>query len=225
MPKHATCPLCGIRSAKRDCPALDRRICAVCCATKRLVEIRCPPTCPYLSSSRAHPAAVVQRRLERDLGFFLPIMQELSRTQYELVLFFQAAVHKAAEGASPALRDEDVVQAAGALAATFETAGKGLIYEHQAQSVPAQRLLLALRRTFQETLGNRASDPRIERDAAVALRRIETAASRAAAELPGDDAPVYLGLVSRMLREPWPAAAGAGEDRPESGGSGLIVTG
>lgn len=34
---HA-CSLCGVR-AKRDGPALDQRICAVCCAAKRLVEV------------------------------------------------------------------------------------------------------------------------------------------------------------------------------------------
>ena len=42
------CPLCGERKAKRACPALNRHICAVCCGTKRLVEINCPADCVYL---------------------------------------------------------------------------------------------------------------------------------------------------------------------------------
>ena len=68
MTLHGICPLCGVRKAKRDCPALGQRICAVCCATKRLKEINCPDTCVYLASARSHPAAIVQRRQERDLG-------------------------------------------------------------------------------------------------------------------------------------------------------------
>src|SRR5436190_794862 len=32
-----TCPLCGQRKARRDCPAVGQRICAVCCGTKRLI--------------------------------------------------------------------------------------------------------------------------------------------------------------------------------------------
>ncbi|MCK7478268.1 MAG: hypothetical protein M0C28_13315 [Candidatus Moduliflexus flocculans] len=36
------CPLCRQRAARRRCPALDRDICAVCCGTKRLAEIRLP---------------------------------------------------------------------------------------------------------------------------------------------------------------------------------------
>ena len=52
-----TCPLCGARKARRACPGVGRDICAVCCGTKRLVEIRCPATCGYLQSARVHPAA------------------------------------------------------------------------------------------------------------------------------------------------------------------------
>ena len=75
---HGTCPLCGVRKARRECPALGRMICAVCCGTKRLVEIPCPDSCPYLASAREHPAAVVQRRQERDLRFFLPLVPQLT---------------------------------------------------------------------------------------------------------------------------------------------------
>ncbi|HYT73137.1 MAG TPA: hypothetical protein VEL79_00190, partial [Vicinamibacterales bacterium] len=59
------CVLCSARAAKRACPALGREICPSCCATKRLVEIACPPDCGYLSAARAHPAAVVQRQQDR----------------------------------------------------------------------------------------------------------------------------------------------------------------
>src|SRR5215470_8411305 len=62
------CPLCGVRRARRGCPALDKQICAVCCGTKRLVQIHCPSDCTWLASAREHPPAVVVRRHQRDLG-------------------------------------------------------------------------------------------------------------------------------------------------------------
>jgi len=46
------CPLCGTRRARRRCPALDKQICAVCCGTKRLVQISCPSDCTWLLSAR-----------------------------------------------------------------------------------------------------------------------------------------------------------------------------
>ena len=56
------------------CPALDREICPVCCGTKRESEIRCPETCGYLSSSRAHPPAQVRRQQEGDIETLAPGM-------------------------------------------------------------------------------------------------------------------------------------------------------
>src|SRR5438445_1813024 len=48
-----SCPRCNKRPAKRDCPALRTKICAVCCATERMIELACPETCPYLIEARA----------------------------------------------------------------------------------------------------------------------------------------------------------------------------
>jgi hypothetical protein len=77
------CPLCGIRRAKRSCPALGRWICPTCCATKRLREIACPDHCPHLIAARAHPPAVVQRQRERDLSFFVRLFDGLAPVQLE----------------------------------------------------------------------------------------------------------------------------------------------
>ena len=62
------CPSCNRRKARRECPALGRAICPICCGTKRLVEIQCPSNCAYLASAREHPAAVVRRQQERDVA-------------------------------------------------------------------------------------------------------------------------------------------------------------
>jgi hypothetical protein len=218
------CPACTDRKAKRSCPALGALICTVCCATKRQVEIACPADCVYLSSARAHPPAVVQRRQERDVSFILPIVSELTETQYRLLLLFQSATVTHASGATPKLRDEDVAEAAAAAASTLETASKGIIYEHQAVSVPAQRLTTELARVVADLSAQAGSQlARLERDAAVALRRLEHGARTAGkpgTPLLGDDPPVYLNLLTRMLKEPGgPAAAG---DAAAPGG--LIIT-
>lgn len=219
------CPACGERKPKRSCPALGAMICTVCCATKRQVEIRCPVDCVYLSSARAHPPAVVQRRQERDVSFILPIVSELTETQYRLLLLFQSATVTHAAGALPRLRDEDIAEAAAAAASTLETARKGIIYEHQAVSVPAQRLTTELGRVVAE-LGAQAGSQlaRLERDAAVALRRLEQGARTAGkpgTPLDGDDPPVYLNLLTRMLTDPGTHPE-AGTPAAPAGGSLII---
>ena len=45
------------------------------------------------------------------------------------------------------LVDEDVVEALSSLAGTYETAVRGLIYEHRPPSLPAERLARAAART------------------------------------------------------------------------------
>src|SRR5262245_36849038 len=52
----ATCPLCSERAGKRYCPAKETQICAVCCGTKREIEIDCPSSCTYLKASRNYEA-------------------------------------------------------------------------------------------------------------------------------------------------------------------------
>jgi hypothetical protein len=220
------CPSCRERKPRRDCPALGATICTVCCATKRQVEIACPADCVYLTSARSHPPAVVQRRQERDVAFILPLVSDLTETQYRLLLLFQSTVVTHAAAAVPALRDDDVAEATSAAAATLETARKGIIYEHQAVSVPAQRLTSALAKVVAD-LGAQAGSQqaRLERDGAVALRRIEQGARTAAKALEGDEAPVYLNLLTRMLKDPAaPAEAGAPGGASPTAGGGLIIT-
>jgi hypothetical protein len=199
----ALCPLCGTRKSKRFCPALDRHICAVCCGTKRVTEINCPTTCGYLSSSRAHPPAIVQRRQERDLRFLLPLISELSEPQYRLLLFFQGITLEHSASALPSLLDNDVAEAASTVAATLETAGKGIIYQHRATSAPAQRLAGTIEEALRRlTAGAGARQQAIERDAAVALRQLSRAATEAGRALAGDEAPVYLKLLGRIMANP-----------------------
>lgn len=184
----------------------------MCCGTKRLTEIRCPADCVYLTTARTHPAAVVQRQQERDMAFVLPRISDLSQAQYRVFLFAQAHVLDYALTAAPPLLDRDVAEAAAAMAATFETSQSGIIYQHQAAAVPAQRLAASLGAALMEVVGRGgAQAARIERDAAVALRRLERLALEAAAESPAPEHPeaTWLAIASRMMGPP-----GAAEDAP-----------
>jgi hypothetical protein len=172
------CPLCQQRQARRQCPALGREICAVCCGTKRLGEIACPPACGYLAAAQAHPPASVRRQQERDLAFVMAMRDGLSPTQSDLywaVLTFVAGFRS-----DPLLAviDEDVAEGAAALAATYETASRGLIYEHRPRSLVAQRLVTDMR-AFLDGLvaeADTATARQMERDAPTVLRHLERGA-------------------------------------------------
>jgi len=58
----AACVYCHRRKGKRECPALDGKICAACCGEHRRVDIRCPGDCPYLG---AHEGYQQGRMLDR----------------------------------------------------------------------------------------------------------------------------------------------------------------
>ena len=207
------CPSCGRGKAKRECPALGRSICAVCCGTKRRVDIQCPSDCGYLASSRDHPAAVVRRQQERDVARVLPTISQLTERQYQLFFLFHTAIARHRPDGLARVIDADVAGAAGALAATLETAARGVIYEQTASSIPGQSLQAALNGFLAQIReqGGTVSD----REAAIALRAIEQGARSVARPNEGDRA--YLDLMGRLLQDagpaespaPAPAAAGS----------------
>src|SRR5512141_1446058 len=79
------CSVCGQRSARRACPALSRKICSVCCGTKRQREIDCPPDCQHLVAAQVHPAAADRRRQDEDLRMFVPTVRDLDEAQEQLM--------------------------------------------------------------------------------------------------------------------------------------------
>jgi hypothetical protein len=190
-----TCPLCGQRKARRDCPALGKSICSVCCGTKRLVEIDCPDTCAYLSLARANPAAVVRRQYEADVALLLPSIRSLTERQHQLFFLFQSVIARHRPEGFARLTDADVAEAAASLAATLETAAKGVIYEHAAASVVAQRLASELKALLQQVRTEGATV--YDREAAMTLRSIEQGARTMGAAAGADDS--YLTVVGRLL--------------------------
>jgi hypothetical protein len=216
-----TCPLCGVRKARRTCPGVGQEICAICCGTKRLVEIRCPSTCGYLHTARAHPAAVEQRQRELDVAVLAPTLRDLTERQQQLFFVVLSVTHSQAADPLRPLLDADVADAARALTATYETSARGVIYEHQTQSLPAQRLVTGL----QAALADLSRDGRerlVEREAPHALRALERGV-RAVAALPGSSRTAFLELAARVL------GPGAGGDarppdaRAPAAHAGLIL--
>jgi hypothetical protein len=165
------CRLCGQRRARRTCPALGHDICAVCCGTKRLVEIRCPADCGYLATAREHPPAAAVRQQQEDLDVAVQLVRDLNERQSQLFFLIATFVVRYQPPELHSLVDDDVAEAAAAIAATFETATRGVIYEHHAATAPGAHLAAALRPVLTEA-GRNGGTP-FERDAAVVLRRIE----------------------------------------------------
>lgn len=197
-----TCPLCGGRKARRSCPALGQEICPACCGTKRLVEIRCPADCGYLASSREHPAAVTRRQQEHDLSLLVALMRDFNDRQSRLLLGVTTFLVRYRPDDLQTVIDEDVAEAAAALAATFETAARGVIYDHRPTSLPAERLATRLRAVILDVAPKHGSTP-FERDTAGVLRRIEGAVRDlgvVARERGTDTRRPFLDLLERVTR-------------------------
>ena len=203
------CPLCGQRKARRADPALRHQICTVCCGTKRLVEISCPSDCPYLATAREHPPAVTIRRQQQDLGSLVHAMRDLSERQSELFLLINRFLQHYEAPELQSLLDEDVAEAVSALAGTFETAARGVIYDHRPAALPADRLATALKPLIVEA--GKHGGTAFDRDAAVVLRRIEEAAREISAA-DASNRRAYVDLLGRVLTKD--------EDPPLAGGGG-----
>jgi hypothetical protein len=199
------------------CPARGDTICTVCCATKRLVEINCPGDCPHLAASREHPAAVVKRQQERDVSALLPTIKDFTERQYQLFFVLHTVIARHQPEGLARLVDADVAEAAGAAAATLETAARGVIYDHAPQSRPAQRLAIELKGAIAE-LRERGA-PVYDREAALVLRGIERGARDAGPAAGSETA--YLELMGRLLQVN--RAAAAAEPQAGAGRTSSII--
>lgn len=170
------------------------------------MEIQCPPDCPWLASAREHPPAVHVRRQQRDIGLLVNFMRDFSERQshlFFLVNTFIAGYQPA--GDLQSVIDDDVAEAMEALASTYETAVRGVIYEHRPASLPADRLATALKPVLAEAGKNLGTA--FERDAAVVLRRVAESVRDARANGGGETAEnrrVYLEMLGRVIRKPDP---------------------
>ena len=127
----------------------------------------------------------------------LPTIRHLTERQYQLFFLFHSAIAQHRPDGFARLVDADVVEAAASLAATLETAARGVIYDHRPASIPAQSLTNAL--TTLLTQIREQGGTVYDREAAIALLAIEEGGRVVAT--PGDGDRGYLDLVGRLLHE------------------------
>lgn len=149
----------------------------------------------HLTTAREHPAAVVKKQQERDVAALLPSISHLTERQYQLFFLIHSVIARHKPDTFSRLLDEDVAQASAAVAATLETAGKGVLYEHTPASLVAQRLAKDITAMLAEVKshGTKIYDGEV----AIALRAIERGAREAHRQQAEDTA--YLSLVGRLL--------------------------
>lgn len=111
------CGVCDTRKARRACPALGRTICPVCCGSKRLTEIACPPDCGWLRVAATHPPAAQQRQVEEDQQRLRELLAGLSEPEYVVLTSCLRAALTHRRTAVPSPHDGDLREAAGALRA------------------------------------------------------------------------------------------------------------
>jgi hypothetical protein len=139
----------------------------------------------------------------------LPVVQGLSDRQARVFLMFAAAIGRHQSDGFQKMVDEDIAMAAAALAATLETSARGIVYEHRAATVSAERLLVDLKAVVAEL--TKEGGTALERDTAIALRRIEAGATAFVKMSPGGMA--FQQLLVRLLA---PSATAS----PEEGNQG-----
>lgn len=64
----AKCAECGKRKAKRDCPALGKGICSLCCGRLREKQIHCPSHCDHLKANTSYQAQRIMEKKESSLA-------------------------------------------------------------------------------------------------------------------------------------------------------------
>lgn len=187
-----------------------------------MVTVNCPSDCRYLHAASEHPPAVVKRQQERDVRFVVALLQGLTERQQEIVVAVQTFL-RSGQSDDTILSDPDIRQAAAALAQTFETASRGIVYEHSATSVGGQQLAAELRAMVDTSREQGARLP--DGDLAIAFRRVEMAAREAGTAVgqPDGEGNAYISLLRRVFKAPTPETEPPdGEDRTPGG---LIVPG
>jgi hypothetical protein len=161
-----------------------------------MTEIQCTPDCAYLSLARAHPPAAAVRARQHDMGIVLRVVRDFSERQSQLFLMVASFLAKFPSEDLQPLIDDDVAEASAALAGTFETAARGVIYDHRPASLPAERLMAGLKPLLVDAARGGGSSG--ERDVAAVLRRVHDAVGEARAAEP-ENRRAFLDLLRRVV--------------------------
>jgi hypothetical protein len=160
-----------------------------------------------LLSAREHPAAAVVRQQQRDMNVLVQLMRDFDQRQSQLFLMINTFLLRYQAPELQPLVDDDIAEAMASLAATYETAARGLIYEHRPASLPAERLVTALKPILAKA--GEGGGSAFERDVAVVLRRAEEAVGEVRATDPGNRRAFVEFLPRVVIRRP-----GAADEQP-----------
>jgi len=158
------------------------------------------------------------RQQQRDVSFAMEFLRDFSERQTSLFGRIGTFVVRYQSPELQPLIDDDVAEAMRALASTYETSIRGVIYDHRPASLPAQRLVASLKPLLDDF--GRASGTAFERDAAVVLRRLEKGVADVRASDPANRR-AFLELLGRLIAHD--AAAKAEHEANEPPPSRLIV--
>jgi hypothetical protein len=149
------------------------------------------------------------------VALLLPSISHLTERQYQLFFLMHSIVARHKPDVLSRLLDEDVAQAAGAVASTLETAARGVVYEHTPASPPAQRLAREITATIDEIRerGTKIYDGEL----AITLRAIERGARDIHNQAVEDTA--YISLVGRLLQA---GGQPTGEETPNPASSLIL---
>jgi hypothetical protein len=164
-----------------------------------------------LASARDHPAAVVVRQQQHDVSLLVQFVNEFSERQSQLFMLISTFLVRYQPPELQAPTDDDVAEAATALGRTLETAARGVIYDHRPASLPAERLVAALKPVLAEA--GRGAGTAFERDAAVVLRRLADAVAETRAT-DQQNRRAFLDLLGRVIATP--EGQPHGEPKPSS---------
>jgi hypothetical protein len=199
------CGLCDLKKAKRQCPAKNALICPQCCGEKRVLEIDCPETCPYLIAGREREVADYARRIRaldpKDHDRNSRVLQD----HQDVIAQLEYAIARE-RLSSRDMRDRDVAQAIDVLLDTYRTEDKGVLYEKTLEDLRVEPLRRELRRVI-ESLRNPQGeatgivDPKSTRlQLGVAIDCLECVRSLVAAYEPGRNTNSgYVDFLARVL--------------------------
>lgn len=200
----ASCPLCAQRKGRRACPAKGASICSACCGSKRRVEIDCPADCVWLDGAHAGGWDGRETERRRDARRLGPHVERLSRAQADL--FFVALLGLGALRARRREIDDALLSAAvGALRKTVDTRQRGILYDHQAEDLRAQGLVLELRALFEGRDEEGRPVPPPDADLAAVLAALDLALADVRRESAGPTA--FLDTAQRLVGSPAPGPA------------------
>ena len=121
-------------------------ICAVCCGTKREVEIDCPGSCAYLKSGREYESE--RKEINSELIARARAFNQSFLNEYGPFLELSSRVVAEERLSSPWLVDADVAEVYKALQATMKTLSSGIYYETMPEGNAGQSLFRKLKAFF-----------------------------------------------------------------------------